>query len=136
MEGDRRSGESRTESRLYRLRNSMCITERNIFIPEYDMCLDEDIVSGFSSLEVVVSFEGFFSLEYLLNLSDFLMSQCGIEEHRDTTPDDGKRILHDPEGYPYGEYGIDPPDPEILREDEGYEDATIHHDIRGVVERI
>lgn len=78
--------------------------------------------------------ECFFAVEDWYYVFDFFSSQCSIEEHRYTTPDDRESIADDPESDETREYGIDPPDPEEFREDEGDEDSSIHHEIGGVVE--
>jgi hypothetical protein len=114
----------------------MGISERNIFICENDMRLDEDIIARTASFEIMVAFERFLILKYRFYLVYFLSCEGTIEEHRYAAPDDREGIADDPEGDKTCEYRIDPPDPKEFREDESDEDTRVHHEIRGVVECI
>lgn len=93
------------------------------------MRLDEYVISGATSFEIVVSFECTLSFEYHLDFLYFSVFERSIEQHRYTTPEYRESMIYYPESDPDREYAIYPPESEILREKECDEDPTVHDEV-------
>ena len=107
----------------------MSFSEGYVFITEYEVRLDEYIISGSSGLEVVETSQFLSILKGLTNLPNLIFPQRLIEEHRYTTPDNREGIFYDPEGNPNRKYCICPPPTKKLHSEESYQDSAIHHEI-------
>ena len=94
---------------------SMCLSQWDVLIPEDDMRFDKGIISRDTSLEKMKTFDRRIFEKDFLDFFDIRLIERAVEEHRDTTTDDRKRIPYDPRTDGSCEDGITPPESQIPR---------------------
>ena len=114
--------------------NAMCFVEEDSCLCEYEMCFEKNLVSWFSGAEIMIARDCSMGEDYLIDMLDFFKREWRVEEHPESSAQDGEAIIHDYDPDDSSWDCIDPRPSEKTSRENRSQHSAVHENIRRVME--